>query len=701
MTDQSPINVSSETKFQIGIDVGGTFTDLVAVGGGAPIYLKTPTGSGGSAAGVTDGIGRIAEQLNVSVPELLSRTNLIVHGTTVATNMMIEGTGSRVGMLTTAGFRDDLEYRRGLKEEIYDPTLAPPRQLVRRRDRLTVDERVGADGKVVRPLDEDGLRQQIRTLKDNGCTSVVVGFLFSFLNADHEQRTRQIVEEEWPGVYMSVSSDILPQVREYERFSTTVVNSYVGPGTADYLRNLESELEVQGFGGEFLVILSNGGVIDGQYASDRPASMLLSGPAGGVLAATEVIAKKTDLKNLITIDMGGTSCDVCVVPNAQPQVTSTTYVERHAVSLPMLAIHTIGAGGGSLARVDAGGVLRVGPQSAGATPGPACYGRGGELPTVTDANLALGYLNPDATLGGSVTLDQERARQVIDAHVGTPMGLPTEQAALGVLRMINAHMTNGIRVVSVQQGHDPRDFALVAFGGNGAVHAVRQAEDLDIKTIIVPRMAGALSALGGLHADASIDHLATWIGETHTTDGDALGKVFKGLCVQGEQVLGGSDVSHAAQLACHYAGQTSEILVTVEWEGGEVSAAALANAAAEFHRLHEQERSFAKRDEGVLIAGLKVTSSRAIEHVQSPQASAQSSETYTPEPGGERDVYYDAQSGWTSTPIYTGEAVQPGAYVAGPAIIEESDTTIVVYPGWVCRLDDNKLFLLTRDGGAS
>jgi len=701
MTDQSPNNEISSRAYQIGIDVGGTFTDLVAIGGDSPIYLKTPTHSAGSAAGVADGIGRIADQLGLSVPELLARTNMIVHGTTVATNMMIEGTGSRVGMLTTAGFRDDLEYRRGLKEAIYDPTLPPPRQLVRRRDRLTIDERVGADGKVVIPLDEEGLRAQIRALKDNGCTSVVVGFLFSFLNSEHEQRTRQIVEEEWPGVYMSVSSDILPQVREYERFSTTVVNSYVGPGTSAYLENLEAELEDQGFGGEFLVILSNGGVIDGQYASARPASMLLSGPAGGVLAATEMIAKKTDHANLITIDMGGTSCDVCVVPDAQPQVTSTTYVERHAVSLPMLAIHTIGAGGGSIARVDAGGVLRVGPQSAGAFPGPACYGRGGEVPTVTDANLALGYLNPAATLGGSVTLDVDRARQVIVEHIGVPMGLSLEQAALGVLRMINAHMANGMRVVSVQQGHDPRDFALVAFGGNGAVHAVRQAEELDIQTIIVPRMAGALSALGGLHADASIDHLATWLGETHTTDGKALGKAFKGLCGQGEQVLSGTGVTHVARLACHYAGQTSEILVITEFVDGEVSDEALAKSAAEFHRRHEQERSFAKRDEAVLIAGLKVTSSRTIDHVEAVNASTGQSSAYTPDPSGQREVYFDAQLGWTSTPIFSGEAVVPGAQISGPAIIEEPDTTIVVYPDWACRLDDQDLFHLTRDGGAS
>jgi N-methylhydantoinase A len=442
-------------------------------------------------------------------------------------------------------------------------------------------------------------------------------------------------------------------------------------------------------------------VIDGQYASTRPASMLLSGPAGGVLAATEVIAKKTDHKNLITIDMGGTSCDVCVVPEAQPQVTSTTYVERHAVSLPMLAIHTIGAGGGSIARVDAGGVLRVGPQSAGATPGPSCYGRGGDLPTVTDANLALGYLNPSATLGGSVVLDVDRAREAISAQVGAPMRLSLEHAALGVLRMINAHMTNGIRVVSVQQGHDPRDFALVAFGGNGAVHAVRQAEELDIETVIVPRMAGALSALGGLHADASIDHLATWIGETHTADGNALGQMFSGLCAKGEQVLGGQGVVHTARLACHYAGQTSEIWVAIDLKDSDVTAEALATSADEFHQQHEQERSFAKRDEAVLIGGIKVTSSRAIEHVQSARSKKRPSITYTPDAGGQREVFFDAQLGWTPTPIFGGEAIVPGAQISGPAIIEEPDTTIVIYPDWACRLDDQDLFHLTRDGGAS
>jgi N-methylhydantoinase A len=687
-------------RYQIGIDVGGTFTDVVVSGGRSPTYLKVPTRSAAQADGVREGLERAAARLELTLSELLARTDRIVHGTTIATNMMIEGTGSRVGFLTTEGFRDEIEYRRGLKEAIYDPSLPPPRPLVRRRDRLTVPERVGADGSVLAALDEDAVRAQIGRLRSAGCEALAIGFLFSFLNSTHEERARSLAEEEWPEAYLSVSSDVLPQVREYERFSTTAVNAYVGPKTAHYLDRLESELAGAGFRGEFLVILSSGGVIDGQFAGRRAASLLRSGPAGGVLAATELLAKRTTHRDLITIDMGGTSYDVCLIANAAPHITSGAYVERHAVALPMFGIHTIGAGGGSIARVDSGGVLRVGPQSAGAVPGPACYGRGGAEPTVTDANLTLGYLNPDATFGGSVKLGVEAARRAIQTRIGEPLGLSLEEAAWGMIRMINAHMTNGIRVVSVQQGHDPRDFALVAFGGNGAVHAGRQAEDLGIGTVLVPRMAGALSAYGGLFADAQVDHLVTWAARCDSADTEALDRVFADLRGKGARVLGGDDVFHESHLACHYAGQTSEIWVSTPSSGEEIGADHLAEVAERFHSAHQRERSFAKRDEPVHIIGVKVTTRRRSEKPLWSPGEAPEADRPAADPVTSREVYFEASSGWTTTSIYAGKSLDAGARMAGPAIIEEPDTTIVVYPGWRCRLDESHVYHLTREGGA-
>ena len=687
-------------RYEIGIDVGGTFTDVVVADEGRPLYLKVPTRQDAQAESVHEGLTAAAARLGLPLADLLARSDRIVHGTTIATNMMIEGTGSRVGLLTTAGFRDELEYRRGRKEAIYDPTLPPPRPLVRRRDRRTVPERIGADGSVQTPLDEDAVRARIRELRSDGCESLAIGFLFSFLDPSHEQRARAIAEEEWPEAYLSISSEILPQVREYERFSTTAVNAYVGPRATRYLTRLEQEIAEAGFAGEFLVIQSSGGVIDGRFAGRRAASLLLSGPAGGVLAATELLARRTEHRNLITIDMGGTSYDICLVADGRPQISSTTYVERHAVALPMFGIHTIGAGGGSIARVDAGGLLRVGPESAGATPGPACYGRGGREPTVTDANLALGYLNPAATFGGSVKLDLEAARAAIQKQLAEPLGLSLEAAAHGILRLVNAHMTNGIRVVSVQQGHDPRDFALVAFGGNGAVHAGRQAEELDIAAVLVPRMAGAFSAWGGLRADARVDHLATWVGRCDTADGEALGRVLGGLAEKGATVLGGGELAHEGQLACHYAGQTSEIWVPVAVTGGSVPREALAEAAERFHEAHERERSFAKRDEPVHIIGAKVTSwrrtarARPVEQRRAEVSSAPVPETF-------REVWFDPDAGWTTTPIHAGEALEAGARIEGPAIVEEPDTTIVVYPGWRCRLDESEVYHLTREGGVA
>jgi N-methylhydantoinase A len=687
-------------RYEIGIDVGGTFTDVVVAGEGRPLYLKVPTRQNAQAESVHEGLAVAAARLGLPLADLLAQSDRIVHGTTIATNMMIEGTGSRVGLLTTAGFRDELEYRRGRKEAIYDPTLPPPRPLVRRRDRRTVSERVGADGSVLTPLDQDAVRARIRELRGEGCEALAIGFLFSFLDPSHEERARAIAEEEWPGVYLSVSSEILPQVREYERFSTTALNAYVGPKTGHYLDRLEQELTDAGFAGEFLVFQSSGGVIDGRFAGRRAASLLLSGPVGGVLAATELLARRTEHRNLITIDMGGTSYDICLIADGRPEISSTTYVERHAVALPMFGIHTIGAGGGSIARVDAGGLLRVGPESAGATPGPACYRRGGREPTVTDANLALGYLNPAATFGGSVKLDLEAARAAIQKRVAEPLGLSPEEAAHGIVRLVNAHMTNGIRVVSVQQGHDPRDFALVAFGGNGAVHAGRQAEDLDIGSVLVPRMAGAFSAWGGLRADVRVDHLATWVGRCDTADGDALGRVLGGLAKQGAAVLGGGDLAHEGQLACHYAGQTSEIWVPVTVTRGSVPAEARSEVAERFHDAHERERSFAKRDEPVHIIGAKVTSRRRTERARAvDEGSAEASSVAAPETF--REVWFDPDAGWTTTPIHAGEALEAGARIEGPAIVEEPDATIVVYPGWRCRLDQSQVYHLTREGGVA
>lgn len=685
-------------RYGIGIDVGGTFIDVVVAGGAAPRYCKVPTSAGAQAEGVSRGIARAAEAMGLEPGELLRRTDRIVHGTTVATNMMLEGTGARVGMLTTAGFRDELEYRRGLKESVYDPALPPPRPLVLRRHRLTVSERIDARGNVIAPLDENAVRACVRELRRAGCDSLAIGFLFSFLDSAHERRTAEIAAEEWPGVYLSVSSQVLPQVREYERFSTTAVNAYVGPGTAGYLERLERELAEAGFAGEFLVIASNGGVIDAHFAGRRAASLLLSGPAGGVLAATELVAARGTHRNLITIDMGGTSYDVCLIADGNPRVTSDTYLARHAVALPMFGIHTIGAGGGSIARLDAALGLRVGPASAGAVPGPACYGRGGREPTVTDANLVLGYLDPHATFGGSVTLDVEAARSVIGSRIAEPLGMQLEEAAYGIVRVVNTQMTNGIRVVSVQQGHDPRDFVLVAFGGNGAVHAGRQAEELDITTVLVPRMAGAFSAYGGLFADARVDHLATWVGRCDNADRTELARAFAALREKGAAVLrsGGGEIRHEARLACHYAGQTSEIWVPLELRAGGIDADALAVAAEHFHNAHERERSFAKRDEPVHIIGLKVTSLRPGKRpqiaVEAIAASARATAT------GHRDVYFDNETGWTATAIYRGASLGAGAELAGPAIVEEPDSTIVVYPGWLCRLDEHGMYHLTRNG---
>jgi len=419
-----------------------------------------------------------------------------------------------------------------------------------------------------------------------------------------------------------------------------------------------------------------------------------------VLAAAELLPKCTGYRDLITIDMGGTSYDVCLIADAVPKVTSETYVERHAVALPMFGIHTIGAGGGSVARLDAANGLHVGPASAGAVPGPACYGRGGSQATVTDANLVLGYLDPGATFGGSVKLDIEAARAVVRRRIAEPLGIGLEEAAYGILRIVNAQMTNGIRVVSVQQGHDPRDFVLVAFGGNGAVHAGRQAEDLDIGTVLAPRMAGAFSAFGGLFAAPQIDHLATWVGRCDDADGGELGDAFAALRDKGRAVLGTEvELQHECWLACHYAGQTSEIWVPIEVGHGAVDGESLQAAAQCFHVTHERERSFAKRQEPVHVIGIKVTSRRPRHRPPPTAASAAGASGGTAVAASRRDVYFSSEDGWVATPVYDGSQLGAGALLEGPAIVQEPDATIVVYPHWSCRLDQHDIYHLTYRRG--
>ncbi|WP_435541496.1 hydantoinase/oxoprolinase family protein, partial [Bacillus paralicheniformis] len=421
--------MNEKNQWVFGIDVGGTFTDLVAVNkGGKMVSTKTPS-TPDQSDGVMNGIKKMAEIIGIDVKDLLANSPLVVHGTTVATNALLEYNGAKVGLLTTEGFRDEIEFRRAYKESVFSPRLEAPYQIVPRRYRVGIPERLDHTGNVVTELDEEAVRRAVRGFIQEGIEAIAVCFLFSFMNPSHEVRVKEIIQEEAPGMFVSLSYEVLPQIREFERVSTTIVNAFTGPSMQSYLNHLDERLREDGFAGELFVMQSNGGVQNVIQSGKFAAGGLLSGPAGGVTAAS-FIGEKSGYENVITVDMGGTSYDVSVIEKLNPAITTENWISRYRVALPMMDIHTIGSGGGSIAWIDSGGALQVGPRSAGSNPGPACYGRGGEEPTVTDVNVFLGYINPDNFLGGEMKLDRSLAEKAIRTQIADPLGISTVEAAL-------------------------------------------------------------------------------------------------------------------------------------------------------------------------------------------------------------------------------------------------------------------------------
>jgi N-methylhydantoinase A len=497
--------------YRIGIDVGGTFTDFVLVRANGSLRLsKSPTTPRDQSQGVMNGIEQLARGEHLTLGELLSDTAVIVHGTTTADNTMIEMSGAVTGLITTQGHRDEIELRRGYKEDIWDPALPPPPPIAQRRRRIGVPERLDYEGRVLVPLDDAAVRAALQRLKRQGTQSLAVVFMFSFINPQHERRVREIAAEECPGVSISLSHEVMPSAPEFERTSTTLVNAYVGPKIERYLGRLVDALRTAGYQHDLLVMQSNGGIMPPEYIVRRPVTVLSSGPTGGVIAACTV-ASAAAVHDFVCADMGGTSYDVCLIRGGKPEIKAGwNWHHRYLVGLPMVDVQSIGAGGGSIASVLAG-ALQVGPKSAGAEPGPICYDRGGGAPTVTDANLLLGYLNPEDFCGGTMQLRTAGVREAMAEQIGKPLGLDPIAAAHGIYRLVNANMADAIRRISATRGVDPRGLTMVVYGGNGPVHATAQADELGIKTVLVPKTSPAFSALGLLLSDHVIDEMRAYI----------------------------------------------------------------------------------------------------------------------------------------------------------------------------------------------
>ncbi|HEV7772768.1 MAG TPA: hydantoinase/oxoprolinase family protein [Conexibacter sp.] len=692
----------ARSSFKVGIDVGGTFTDFVAVrSDGVLVSGKTPSMPGRESVAVLNAIEGVADGFRVGVEDLLRDTPVISFGTTVATNAMLQHKGARVGMVTTRGFRDVIDMRRGYRESLTDIRLTAPQAIAQRRHRFGVTERIGFDGEVLVPLDENDVVTAVDRLRDEGIEAYAVCLLQAQANPVHEQRCAEIVAERHPGAHVSISTDVVNQVGEFERFSTTLVNAFLSPVLSDYTKSLLAELRRSGFAGSLHVMQSNGGTADAPTMGRSGAATLLSGPAGGVVAASES-GRTTGHANIIAVDMGGTSYDVSLVRNGRPETRTDAWVARYRLGLPMLDIHTIGAGGGSVAWIDQGGALRVGPESAGAMPGPACYGRGGTRPTVTDANLVLGYLGSSNFVKGTMQLDREAAEQAIREHVAEPLGIDIVDAAVGIARIVNSNMSDGIRYVSVARGHDPRDFALLAFGGAAATHAPVQARDLGIATILVPKSAGVLSALGTLLSDLKTSTSAPFLSPSATADLDDVNKQLDALWERHAGLVESDDVVRIERRLSadfRYEGQVSELQIPIAGDG-QVTAQAWAQAIEDFHTTHEQLYTFRLDHKPVEVITLRqdivgIREKLAYDSLHDATASSAA-------PVTERTVWLP-EAGGRYTPrevsVYDGAAIFAGGTIAGPAIINEANTTICLHDTDRARLDSRGIFVI--DVGAA
>jgi N-methylhydantoinase A len=672
---------------RLGIDVGGTFTDIVLIDdqSGSIHYTKTLTTPADLAQGVLAGIGKILEIAGAAMDQI----EYIVHGTTIGTNALIERKGGRVGLITTAGFRDVLEIGRIERPDggLYDMSVDLPEPLVPRYLRLEVEERVGADGEVVKPLDERTVRDSAAALKDYGVEAIAVSLLFSFRNPAHEQRVSQICSELLPDVPVTISSEVAPEFREFERTSTTVINAYLLPVTRRYLDALQERLKKDYGHARLRIMQASGGSMTAEVAKSHAVNMVNSGPAGGALA-TALFGGLAGIDGVIGIDMGGTSFDICLIIDGTPRIKAEGEFEGFPVKIPLMDVEGIGAGGGSIAWVDAGGALNVGPQSAGADPGPSCYGAGGTLPTVTDANLILGRLNPEYFLGGEMALDLNAAQEAVRRGVSEPMGLSLEEAAAGIIRVVNANMVRGISVNSTQKGYDVREFSLLAFGGAGPLHAIELADDMGMDQVIIPPFCSVFSAFGAVTSDVRHDYVQTVALPQKEANAPALQSLFDQLEARARQRLAEEkipdeqvELQRAADL--RYEGQSYELTIPIPTTGA-LKEEDVEKVIKDFHEWHDHLYAYSEPGESVEFINLRLTGIGNVPDVHLLQSAAK--KRSKPKPKSERPVYFPGQ-GFLTSKIYERRDLVNGQSWEGPCLVEETTSTTVIPPGWRATVD--------------
>jgi len=663
---------------RIGVDIGGTFTDFTILRDDGSVFLwkedSTPTRP---VAAIESGLANVAEALETDVHGLLAGAELLVHGTTIATNTLIQRNGPRVGLLCTEGFRDVLYFRNGFKPHRFNIHHPHPQDFVDRWLRLGIRERFNHHGDELLPLDEAGVRRAAEVFRQSAVKAVAVAFLWSMVRPDHELRAAQILEEELPGVPVVCSHVVLPEIREWQRTSATVLSSYILPGIAEYLRQFESEMRERGLGGPPLIMQITGGCARVADIIRRPVSLLASGPAAAPAAALHYARGVGE--DLITVDMGGTSFDVCVIGGGKASMSRDVEVEDQPIGIAAVESHSIGAGGGSIAWIDRGGALRVGPRSAGARPGPASYGLGGTEPTVTDANVALGYLRPEAFLGGRRALRGDLAEEAIAQHVAEPLGLSVSEAAAGMIRVVNANMVAAIRVMSVERGVDPRRFTVVSGGGAGGLHAAALAAELGIRRVLVPAEAGTLCAFGMTVTDVRHDLAAAVHLVSDRPDLDRVNKAIAQLEHEARARLREEgfedDQIHLDRFVdARYPGQVYEITVPIE-ATGELTDGDIGSIERAFHDAHELQFTYSRRNLAIECLHWRVV---AFGRLPVVPAHAEEGERRGATPTGSVDCYDPAAQSWVEAATFDGPSLVPGNVVGGPAIIQFSTTTILV-----------------------
>ncbi len=690
-------------KYRLGIDAGGTFTDFVFSDDerNVRLFKSTSTPDDGTLA-IDAGLQQISAAVGRPVEDILADTDLCINGTTVALNALIQFKGVKVGLICTAGHEDSIEIRLGHKEDghRYDAKYPPARMLVPRYLRAPIRERIRSDGKEHLALHEEDVRAACELFRKEGVQAVVISFVWSVLDTSHERRAAEIVREMLPGVFLSLGSEVFPQTREYTRTSTTILNAYLGPVLQGYVNGIDAYMRKRGLDAPVQYFQSNGGMATGKAMAQKAVYAINSGPASAPQAGL-YFAKPLGIDNIITVDMGGTSFDITLTQGGRTNISKNIDFLRYRIGVPMIQVETLGAGGGSIAWIDQSGLLLVGPQSAGAVPGPACYGRGGREPTVSDANVVLGYLHPEQLLRGRLKLDRQAAINAIQERVAGPFGMSVDEAAYGIFRIVNNNMVGGMRRVSIERGYDPRDFTLVGAGGAGPLHITALAAEMGIRRVLVPKLASGLCAFGQIISDVKYNYMAACpMRLDQGTDFGVIRKLYSSIEQDAIDALRAegfrdADIAIERSMDLRYVGQVHEC--TVELGSMEISSDTYREIRARLDRVHKQLFTY---DEPESLAEVVNIESTVFGRVPKPDPPCypDGGKDASPAKSGQRDVVFpvDGRIQRLPTPIYDGAKMLTGNVVTGPAIIEEETTSIVVEPGWVATLDPHGTYILTQ-----